>query len=41
MTTRQPEEDKVGNIEPEAKKLRVQTEDQNKSAANESGTTTT
>jgi hypothetical protein len=26
-TTRQPEEDRVDNIEPEAKKLRVQTKD--------------
>jgi hypothetical protein len=40
-TTRQHEEDKVDNIEPEAKKLRVQTEDLNKSAANESWTPTT
>jgi hypothetical protein len=41
MTIRQPEEDKVDNIEPEAKKLRVQTEDLNKSATNKSGTPTT
>jgi hypothetical protein len=40
MTTRQPEEEKFDNIEPEAKKLRVQTEDLNKSTADESGTPT-
>jgi hypothetical protein len=40
-TTRQPEENKVGSIETEAKKLRVQTEDPNKSATNRSGTPAT
>jgi hypothetical protein len=40
-TTRQSEEGKVDNIEPKAKKLRVQTEDPNKSKANESGNPTT
>jgi hypothetical protein len=40
-TTRQPEENKADNIEPEAKKLRVQAEDPNKSATNESGTPAT
>jgi hypothetical protein len=40
-TTRQPMEDKVDNIDPEVKKLRVQTEDPNKSTTNESGTPTT
>jgi hypothetical protein len=40
-TTRQPEEDKVNNINLEAKKLRVHTEDMNKSTTNESGTPTT
>jgi hypothetical protein len=40
-TTRQPVEGKIDNIEPEAKKLRVQTEDPNKSTVNESGTPTT
>jgi hypothetical protein len=39
-TTRQPEEDKVANIKPKAKKLWVHTEDTNKSTANESGTPT-
>jgi hypothetical protein len=39
-TARQPEEDKVTNIEPEAKKLRVHIEDPNKSTTNESGTPT-
>jgi hypothetical protein len=39
-TTRQPKEDKVSNIEPEAKKHRVHTEDTNKSATNKSGTPT-
>jgi hypothetical protein len=39
-TTRQPAEDKVTNIEPEAKKLQVHTEDLNKSTKNESGTHT-
>jgi hypothetical protein len=40
MTTRQPKEEKVNNIEPEAKKLRVHTKDTNKSTKNESGTPT-
>jgi hypothetical protein len=40
-TTRQPEEDKVTNIDLEAKKLRVHTKDLNKSIANKSGTPTT
>jgi hypothetical protein len=39
-TTRQPEEDKVTNIDPEAKKLRVHTKDLNKSTTNKSGTPT-
>jgi hypothetical protein len=39
-TTRQPEEDKVNNIEPEAKKLRFHTEESNKSTTNESRTPT-
>jgi hypothetical protein len=39
-TTRQPEEDKIANIEPEAKKLQVHIEDPNKSTTNESGTPT-
>jgi hypothetical protein len=38
MTTRQPEKN---NAEPEAKKLRVQAKDPNKSITNESGTPTT
>jgi hypothetical protein len=37
-TTRQPEGNKAGSIEPEAKKLRVQEEDLGKSTTNESGT---
>jgi hypothetical protein len=40
-TTRQLKEDKLGNNEPEAKKLQVQTEDPNKSVANKPGTPTT
>jgi hypothetical protein len=39
--TRQPEEGKVDNIEPEAKKLRFQTEDPTKSTINKSGTPAT
>jgi hypothetical protein len=39
-TTRQQEEDKVANIELEAKKLQVHIEDPNKSTTNESGTPT-
>jgi hypothetical protein len=39
-TTRQPEEDKVTNIDPEAKKLWVHTKDLNKSTTNKSGTPT-
>jgi hypothetical protein len=37
-TRRQPEGNKAGSIEPEAKKLRVQEEDLGKSIMNESGT---
>jgi hypothetical protein len=40
-TTRQPEEDRVGSIEREAKKLRVQMEDPYKYATNKSGTPST
>jgi hypothetical protein len=40
-TTRQPEENKVGSIELEAKKVRVRMEDPNKSATSESGTPAT
>jgi hypothetical protein len=40
-TTRQPKGNKAGNIEPEAKKLRVQEEDPAKSTMNESGTPAT
>jgi hypothetical protein len=36
--TRQPKENKVGSIEPEAKKPRVQAEDLDKSAASKLGT---
>jgi hypothetical protein len=40
-TTRQPEGNKAGSIELEAKKLRVQEEDPGKSTTNESGTPAT
>jgi hypothetical protein len=39
-TTKQPEEDKVTNIELEAKKLRIHIEDPNKSTTNKSWTPT-
>jgi hypothetical protein len=39
--TRQPEGNKEGSIEPEAKKLRVKEEDPGKSTINESGTPAT
>jgi hypothetical protein len=38
MATRQHERNKAGNIEPEAKKPRVQAEDPGKSAASKTGT---
>jgi hypothetical protein len=40
-TTRQPEENKAGSIEPEAKKLRVQAEDPGKFTTSKSGTPAT
>jgi hypothetical protein len=40
-TMRQPKENKADSIEPEVKKLRVQTGDPNKSVMNESGTPAT